>query len=148
MRTISLIAVTVMVLGLATGCGSKSQALQGGQLKQTIEIEAQKDFIEAMGIGAADPNMATATQRKATSRNAAIVDAQYQLVAKIKGVQIEGGITIQKAMETDSKISATVDNMVKGAEITKMEWTNDDGCVVTMRVNKKDIAKETGLKLQ
>jgi len=38
--------------------------------------------------------------------------------------------------------------MVKGAEITKLEWTNDDGCVVTMRVNKKDIAKETGLKLQ
>jgi len=148
MRTISLIAVTVMVLGLAAGCGGGSQALQGGQLKQTIELEAQKDFIEAMGIGAADPNMATATQRKATSRNAARVDAQYQLVAKIKGVQIEGGITVSKAMETDSKISATVDNMVKGAEETKVEWANDDGCVVWLRVNKKDIAKETGLKLQ
>ncbi len=131
------------------GCGGGSKALKSGELRQTIEPPAQRgEWVEAMGIGAADPNLPSATQRKATSRNAAIVDAQYQLVAKLKGVRVEGGITIEKAMETDSKIRASVDDVVKGAEVTKIEWTNDDGCVVTVRLNKKSIEKELGLKFE
>ena len=149
MRTIWTMAVIALGSVLLAGCGGGSQALKGNrELKDTIELEAQKDYVEAMGIGAADQAMTSITQKRATSRNAARVDAQYQLVAKIKGVQVEGGITIQKAMETDSKISATVDNMVRGLEETKVEWTADDGCVVWLRIYKKDIAKETGLTLK
>lgn len=141
----TMLAITLVA---AAGCGGGSAALKNGELKQTIDVQNQdSDYLEAMGIGAADPNLPTATQRKATSRNAAVVDAQYQLVAKIKGVQVEGGITIEKAMETNSKITASVNNMVKGIEPTKMEWTNDDGCVVTMRISKKLVEKELGLKL-
>jgi len=105
-------------------------------------------YIEAMGIGAADPARPTSTQRKTTSRDAAVVDAQYQLVAKLKAVQIEGGITIEQAMDTNPRISAMVNNLVRDAEITTMEWTNDDGCVVTARISKSAIEKGLGLKLQ
>jgi len=149
MRHITCLAAALALVASMGGCGGGSAALKGGELKQTIEPATQSgDWIEAMGIGAADPALPTATQRKATSRNAAVVDAQYQLVAKIKGVTIEGGITIEKAMETNSKITASVNNMVKGAEVTKIEWTNDDGCVATVRLNKKAVEKETGLRLQ
>jgi hypothetical protein len=143
------LVLTGAVLAAAAGCGGGSAALKNGELKQTIEAPTNNgDYIEALGIGAADPNLPTSTQRKATSRNAAVVDAQYQLVAKIKGVTIEGGITIEKAMETNSKITASVNNMVKGAEVTKIEWANDDGCVATVRLNKKIVEKELGLKFQ
>lgn len=149
MRTVTAIFAGLVAAGLVAGCGGGSKALSKGQLKQTIEAPAQKgEWIEAMGIGAADPNLPSSTQRKATSRNAAIVDAQYQLVAKIKGVKVEGGITIEKAMETNSKITASVNDMVKGAEVTKIEWANDDGCVATVRLNKKAVEKELGLKLE
>jgi len=149
MKYAAYLASSVMLMVVVAGCGTKSVALKDGELKQTIEAPTQTgDFIEAMGIGAADPALPTATQRKATSRNAAVVDAQYQLVAKLKGVTIEGGITIEKAMETNSKITATVNNMVKGAEVTKIEWTNDDGCVATVRLNKNAVEKELGLKLK
>lgn len=147
MKRMTWLALTGAVLA-AAGCGGGSAALKNGELKQTIEApKSDGDYFEAMGIGAADPNLPTSTQRKATSRNAAVVDAQYQLVAKIKGVQVEGGITIEKAMETNSKITASVNNMVKGAETTKIEWANDDGCVATVRLNKKAVEKELGLKL-
>jgi hypothetical protein len=142
-------AFAALAAAALAGCGAKSAAIKDGELRNSIDApDSSGDWIEAMGIGAADPNLLSATQRRATSRNAAIVDAQYQLVAKLKGVKVEGGITIEKAMETNSKITASVNDMVKGAEVTKIEWTNDDGCVATVRLNKKVVEKELGLKLR
>jgi len=142
------LAMTAAVLAFCAGCGTSSVAVKDGELGRSIDLPgASGDWVEAMGIGAADQKLQNNTQRKATSRNAAVVDAQYQLAAKLKGVMIEGGITIEKAMETDSRIKATVNDLLKGAEVTKMEWTNDDGCVATVRINKKFLEKETGLKL-
>ncbi len=148
MRTFVTILTGFAILGLAAGCGG-SQALKGNrELKDTIEMEQNGEYIEAMGIGAADPSLPSGTQRMATSRNAAVVDAEYQLAKRIKGVKLEGGITIEKAIETDSKISATVDTMVKGLEPTKIEWTKDDGCVVTLRIAKKEIEKQIGKNVE
>jgi hypothetical protein len=140
--------MAAVALGVLAGCGPSSNAIKNGELQQTIEqTQDQGKFIEVMGIGAADPNMKTATQRKASSRNAATVDAEFQMVKKLKGVTVSGGITIEKAMETDSKIATTVNDMVKGMETVKTEWTSDDGCVVTMRLAKNIIEKQMGIKL-
>jgi hypothetical protein len=104
-------------------------------------------YIEALGIGAADASLTNNTQRRATSRDAAIVQAQYEMLSYVKGVQLEGGMTVQKAMETDSKIESYLKEVIKGSEIVKNEWTNDDGCVVTLRLDKKKI-EGAGLKLK
>ena len=100
-----------------------------------------------MGIGAADSTLTNNTQRRATSRDAAIVQAQYEMLSYVKGVQLEGGITVEKAMETDSKVESYLKEVIKGAEVVKTEWTNDDGCVVTLRLDKKKI-EDAGLKLK
>ena len=93
--------------------------------------------------------MATAnkTQKMATSRNAAIVNAQYNMLSVIKGVKLEGGINVSKAMEMDSVLSAKVNDAIKGALVVRTEWTADDGCVVSLRLSKKAL-KEAGLKLE
>ena len=149
MHKVRYLVMAGVALGMLAGCGSKSAALKDGELKQTIDVrENAGEFIEVMGIGAADPAMKTATQRKASSRNAAVVDAEFQMVKKLKGVTVEGGITVEKAMESDSKITTKVNDMVKGMEQTKIEWTNDDGCIVTMRLSKKLVEKEMGIKIQ
>ncbi|MFH1282563.1 MAG: hypothetical protein ABII27_02755 [bacterium] len=138
------------VLLLQIGCGSGIRTnVKKGEIKNTIEGESiQKKFIETIGIGAADQGLENATQRKATSRNAAIVAAQYEMISTIKGIALEGGVTIEKAMETDSKITATVNDTVKSAQIIKTEWTDDDGCVVTLRVSKKDLEEKMGMKFE
>jgi hypothetical protein len=82
----------------------------------------------------------------ATSRNAAIVNAQYNLLSLVKVVKLEGGITVSKAMEQDSSLSAKVNDSIKGAVVIRSEWTADDGCVISLRLSKKTL-KDMGLKL-
>lgn len=93
--------------------------------------------MESIGIGAADSALTNVTQRRALSRDAAIVKAQYEMLSMIKGLQLTGGITVDRAIETDSTLQTKIDAEIKAAEIIKSEWTNDDGCVVTLRLNKK-----------
>ncbi len=146
-KLIGMALIFVLAAGLS-GCGG-SKFLDNGQIKNTIDQTNEVDrYIIAIGLGAPSKDATDSTQRKATSRNAAIVAAQYDLVGRIKGVKIEGGVTIQKAIETDSKISAIVNDSIQGAETVKTEWTADDGCVVTMRVDKDKLAKQLNMKFQ
>ena len=145
-RSLGLLSALTLV-GLV-GCGGKHTYVKKGEIEKTIKQQAESSrYIEALGIGAADSTLTNSTQRRATSRDAAIVQAQYEMLSYVKGVQLEGGITVEKAMETDSKLESYLKDVIKGAEIVKNEWTNDDGCVVTLRLDKKKLS-DGGLKLK
>ncbi|MFH1645077.1 MAG: hypothetical protein ABIB11_01515 [Candidatus Omnitrophota bacterium] len=136
-----LISFILSISLVACSTGIKSH-VKGGKLQQTLEGETQSsDFVQSIGIGAADNKMDNITQRRATSRNAAIAMAQFEMISTVKGLQLEGGITVSKAMETDSNITTTINESVKGAEIVKTEWTSDDGCVATLRLSKKRLSQ-------
>lgn len=144
-----LILSGVAVIGSFIGCGGRGSYVKHGEIQKTIVQEPeQKRFIETIGIGAADSTLTNSTQRRATSRDAAIVQAQYEMLSIVKGVQLEGGITVEKAMETDSKIETSLKEIIKGAETVKTEWTNDDGCVVTLRLDKKRLETGAGLRIK
>ncbi len=141
------------LLGLAgfllVGCSSNKNFVKKGEIDRTLEEESiQKEYIVAVGIGAADSTLTNKTQRLATSRNAAIVQAQYNMLSMIKGIDLEGGIRVEKAIETDSVLQTRIDAAIKGAEIVKNEFTNDDGCVVTMRISKKRLQDMMGVKFK
>ncbi|OGS33503.1 MAG: hypothetical protein A2293_08250 [Elusimicrobia bacterium RIFOXYB2_FULL_49_7] len=68
------------------------------------------------------------------------------MLSLVKGVKLEGGITVEKAIETDSLLATSVNAAIKGAQVVRSEWTSDDGCVVVLRLSKKTL-KETGMKL-
>lgn len=139
----------MMGLFLAACGGGKSSYVKKGEISQTLDQEAvQKRYIEAIGIGAADSTLTNSTQRKATSRNAAIVAAQYEMLSMIKGIDLEGGIRVEKAVETDSVLQTKINAAIKGAEIVKSEWTNDDGCLVTLRLDKKRLEEMMGVKFK
>jgi hypothetical protein len=144
----SLGLLTFLNLVGLIGCSHNNTYVKKGEIQKTITQQAENSrYIEALGIGAADSTLTNSTQRKATSRDAAIVQAQYEMLSYVKGVQLEGGVTVEKAMETDSKIESYLKEVIKGADIIKTEWTNDDGCVVTLRLDKKKI-EGAGLKLK
>ncbi len=138
------------LIGLTlVACGGSKSYVRKGEIDKTLEQEAiNKKFIEAIGIGAADSTLTNGTQRKATSRNAAIVAAQYEMLSMIKGIDLEGGIRVEKAVETDSVLQTKIDAAIKGAEIIKSEWTNDDGCLVTLRLDKKRLQDMMGVKFK
>ncbi len=137
----------IILLGFI-GCGGSKSYVKKGEIQKTITQQAENSrYIEAIGIGAADVSLKNTTQRRATSRDAAVVQAQYEMLSYVRGVQLEGGITVEKAMETDSKLETYLKEIIKGAEIIKSEWTNDDGCLVTLRLDKKKL-ESAGLKLK
>lgn len=139
------LAVGLLVL---SGCGGKSY-MSDGKIDQEMNEQLNAGrYILVNGIGAPAKDVETMAQRKGTSRNAATVDAQFRLASQVKGLRITGGVTVEKAMETDSKISTTVDAMLKGAELVKTEWDKEDGCVVQMRLDKKKLAKELGVQFE
>ncbi len=147
MKKLALILSTALFLA-ACGGGHRSY-VKKGELEKTLDQEAiNKKYLEAVGIGAADSTLTNGTQRKATSRNAAIVAAQYEMLSMVKGVELEGGIRVERAVETDSVLQTKIDAAIKGAEIIKSEWTNDDGCVVTLRLDKKRLADMMGVKFK
>ncbi len=137
----------MLVAFVLNSCAPKSEFIKNGEINRTIGYEAVgENDIMATGIGAADPAIENKTQRLAMSRNAAIVQAQYEMLTVIKGVTLTGGITVARAMETDSLLASKINAEIKGAEIVKAEWTADDGCVVTLKLPKKRL-KAMGLKM-
>lgn len=130
---------------LLAGCSGVQSQVRKGALGEVIDQTPDRgSFYEAVGIGASDPDLPTVTQRKALARDAAIVKAQYELLSLVKGVRLEGGVTVSQAMEEDSDLSARVDDMIRGAAVVKSEFTADGGCVATLRLPKSALAAASG----
>ena len=149
LKSFSLVLVVLtLMLGACASGKVKDRVTKDGEIdREWTEQGVTKNYIFATGIGAADQTMESKTQRMATSRNAALVGAQYNMLTVIKGVRLEGGITVEKAIETDSLLATQIDAEIKGAELMKSEWTSDDGCVATIRLPKKRL-KSLGLNIK
>jgi hypothetical protein len=119
---------------------------EGDINREWVEEGVTDNFVFARGIGAADQSLDNKTQKMATARNAAIVNAQYNMLSILKGVNLEGGITVGKAIETDSLLKTNIDALIKGAQVIRTEWTSDEGCVVILKISKKSL-KEQGFKV-
>lgn len=141
-------AAAVLAALVMTGCSGVVSRVHKGRVGDVIDQKPERrGFIEAIGIGASEPSIPTETQRKALSRDAAIVKAQYELLSMIKGVELEGGVTVSQAMEKDSLLVARVKSTIRGAEVLKSEFTSDGGCVVTLRLPRYKLEEEMGVRL-
>ena len=72
----------------------------------------------------------------------------YSQQKHIKGVTLEGGITVDRAMETDSSLETKIRQTIQGAEIVKSEFTADNGCVVTLRLPKRRLEQMMGVRFE
>jgi hypothetical protein len=132
---------------LLSGCGGVQPRVHNGQVDNVInQAVLDGDYVVSIGIGSSDPKLESNTQRKALARDAAIVKAQYEMLSMVKGVTLKGGITVERAIETDSSLEASMLEALRGAEIVKSEFTSDNGCVVTMRIPLSRL--ETMMKVQ
>jgi hypothetical protein len=145
-KILAAILLAVLVVGCKSSPDKGTVSKEGEIEREWVEEGITKNYVFARGIGAADQTLENKTQRMATSRNASIVNAQYNMLSFIKGVQLEGGITVEKAIETDSVLATKIDEVIKGAQVVRTEWTSDDGCVVVLRLPKKAL-KDAGVKI-
>lgn len=147
MKTLRYAAVAA--LAALAACSSVKPRLNAGRLPEVIdETPERRSYFEAIGIGAADPSLPTETQRKALARDAAIVKAQYELLALIKGVELVGGHKVSRAVSIDSLLETRVKQSIRGAQVLKSEFTADGGCLATLRLPKEQLESDTGLVLR
>ena len=122
------------------GCSAKATSrVKQGEIAQMIDTpKVENDsYIEFDGIGGADQSLTNVTQRKSLSEAAGRKIAEEKMLAYLKGQSIDATTTVEQAITTDQKIQGVVQNTLRGAQIVKREWTSDDGCVVTLRLDKK-----------
>jgi hypothetical protein len=147
MKMTAIVAGALALL-MTAGCSSVRSRLTHGRVPDVIDEKPEKAaYYEAIGIGAGDPSLATATQRRSLARDAAIVKAQYELLSLIKGVELDGGYTVSRAISVDSKLATRVHESIRGARVLKSEFTEDGGCVVTVRLPKEELRRDTGLSI-
>ncbi|MBI4350646.1 MAG: hypothetical protein HY550_04340 [Elusimicrobia bacterium] len=140
-----ILAATVAL----SGCHSVTSRVTDGRLPDTLDQRPNRSrYIEAIGIGASDPGLPTETQRRALARDAAIVKAQYELLSMIKGVELQGGVTVERAIETDGALETRLKETIRGAEVLKSEFTSDNGCVVTLRLPKDRVERLMGVRFE
>lgn len=138
------IVMSLLVCGAISftliGCGNKAKAKsKGGEIQSTIDTpEAETDrYIEFDGIGAADQTLTNTSQRKSLSEAAGRNVAIEKLTAYLKGMKVDATTTVEQAITTDQRIQTVVDTTIRGIATVKREWLNDDGCIVTIRLDKK-----------
>jgi len=131
---------------LSCGCaGVPSQ--EGASLGNVPAVAESRDRLEATGIGAPNPLLPSETQRKATARDAALIKARYQLSAAVRALVLETGITLEAATEMDSNLEDRVKRAVQGAR-TATEFTPDDGCLVRLILDKRQLGADLGVRFK
>jgi hypothetical protein len=83
-------------------------------------------YIETVGIGVQDPSITNETQRRATSRDAALTQAQAKMLSLLQS-RSSGGAADQEKLKA---------GILQGAYVVKTEWTRDGTCRLTLRLKK------------
>ena len=133
------LSAAVLALAVA-GCSGKADSrVKKGEISRTMDTpDAETDrYIEFDGIGAADPTLENKSQKMSLSESAARKVAEEKMLAYLKGQSIDANTTVEQAVTTNQKIQGIVQQTLRGAMVVKREWTNDDGCVLTLRLDKK-----------
>ncbi len=143
----SLRLVLVVLLPVLGGChGTRvSSATSNGALTDVWGRASDAHYLRVRGIGVPRRH-GDHEARRASSREAALAQARYELLAVIKGVKVEGGYTVGDLIERDGNVRAEADLVVAGAEEIRTEWLKDDSCVVTLELARDridDVVRKT-----
>jgi len=143
MKKVWILAVAVMLIPLAA-CGRTgldSAVKKGALAPQFADTKLDKEFLWVRGIGAANPDFKSDTQKRALSREAAISNAYQRAGEFLKGAALQGKTQVENAVVTNQDLLTQINAVVQGGEIFSSEYLEDGGCTVIMRISRKDMEK-------
>lgn len=145
-----IIVLSVILAIAISGCSNAPKSLiKNGETPNEVTAVQSKDFYESIGMGGPSPEATSRAAKKQTSFEAANAAALKDMAAYLYGSKLESGITVQDAVSKNSTINVQVNSFIRGAEVVKREWDEEDGCIVTLRINLKEFQKklkELGVK--
>lgn len=135
-----MIVISMLVAGLS-GCGGVNRSLSKGEVKDVWEKVSDKSTIRVRGIGVPPTGVASQTQRRGLSRNAALVNARYEALALLRGIKVTGGLNVGALMEKDSHVREIANAVISGMEEVQVEFAKDDGAVVLMEIERSKLER-------
>ncbi len=141
MKTNKLWLAAVAATFLSAGCGGsgKYTLANGKGIVDSWGTVSDEAAIRVRGVGVAPQDARGRTLRRGMSRDAALVEARKELIAKVEGIKISGDVTIKKKVETDSNLKEIVDNVISNAEEVQTNWADDDSCTVVLELRRDQV---------
>ena len=133
--TPSRVLPAVMLLALACACARQApvRVPEGPPPPPAAgKVLRSGGFLEATARGFPDPMAGEQTQRRSTSRDAAIFEARRLLVGFVKKMKAPYGGTVGRRAERDGLYAQRLNTWAEGAPVTQTRWDDDDSAVATV----------------
>ncbi len=137
--------VLVLSMGLVftlTSCGGGKIGgnVQGETFKNENWVDENTYQLAASGV--ANTKLTNKVARRESSKRAAILNAQYQVLEKFKGSKIEGAAGMSNFENTGIAIAQEIQGSVKGGSVTKATYDEEDNCEIIYEVKAKGLKKK------
>jgi len=136
------LAMSMGIVFTFTSCG-------GNKIGGTVDGKSYKtegwiddDTFRIAASGAANSKLTNQVARRESSKQAAKMNAQYQVLGKMKGATIEGAAGMSDFESTGIAVSEEVNGVLKGGSVIEAKWDDDDNCEIIYEVKSKGLKKK------
>lgn len=99
------------------------------------------DTFQLQAAGVPTKTLTNKVARREASKRAAILNAQYQMIEKFKGSQIEGAAGMQNFEMTGIAVAQQLKAFAKGGSVRSVVWDDEDNCSLIYVVRQKNLKK-------
>jgi hypothetical protein len=138
--SISMLLVVAFSFIMVSCGGGIGSGMKGKSYKTSGWIDG--DTFRISSMGAPTRTLTNVVQRKESSKRAAILNAQYQILEKFKGSEIKGAAGMKNFETTGMAVAQEVGGIVKGGSIAKVTWDADQNCEIIYEVQSKGLKKK------
>lgn len=130
-RWLCIVAMVIPLAAFAQGAGKDVKVT--GDPKVAPGVNWQGQIVRATGAGAPDMKATSPAQARLGAERAALLDAMRNLLAQVKGIQINAGKSMANAMEKD-EVRARVEGLLRGYRVVGKRYFSDGGVEVDIEV--------------
>jgi len=141
MKKLFVFGLLVVSLVAFTSCGGKiGGQVEGESYKTEGWVDDNTYRIAAAGVPTR--TLTNKVARRESSKRAAILNAQYQVLEKFKGSKIEGAAGMSNFEMTGMAVAQEVQGVVKGGSVVKATYDAEDNCEIIYEVKAKGLKKK------
>lgn len=133
------------LLGLSAGCAGAPSEKERWPTSRDETVWRAGEFLIASGVGKPDPQAQGRTQRRSTSRDAAILDGRARLLDYLKRIMLAGGVSVGERATEDEGWRKRLESASIGLEVAETKWDEEDTAAVVLRVERANVDRALGL---
>lgn len=137
-RFVYLVAVALPLAAASVASAgpkeAQAQPSKGGAKKSEAGVDWEGQVIKATGSGAPDMKASNPAQARLGAERTAQMDAFRNLLAQVKGIQIQAGKTVGDEMAAKDEIRGKVEGLVRGFRVTNKRYFSDSGVEIDVEV--------------